>query len=162
MAAMRINVIGLGNILHSDEGFGVRAMEQLSGEWGNEGQVAFIDGGTQGVYLLDYLESCDGVIVLDAIIPEEYDRQVYVYEGVELPSFIHRKMSSHQMGFSELLGLARLHGRMPRHIALIGIPPRELHLSTELSDEVAALLPEAVAAAKHLLTTWLAGTVVPT
>ena len=65
-------------------------------------------------------------------------------------------MSSHQMGFSELIGLARLRGKMPREIVLIGIPPKELELSMDLSDEVARLLPEAVESGRAIVEGWLA------
>jgi len=152
----RINIIGLGNVLHGDEGFGVAALNRFQETLDLPDTVHCIDGGTQGIYLLDYIESCDAVIVFDALIPIEYDRRVYVYRNEELPAFIHRKMSSHQMGFSELVGLARLRGKMPREIVLIGIPPKELELSMELSAEVALLLPEAVEHGRAIVEGWLA------
>ena len=152
----RINIIGLGNVLHGDEGFGVAALNRIQESVDFPATVHCIDGGTQGIYLLDYIESCDAVIVFDALVPVEYDRRVYVYRNEELPAFIHRKMSSHQMGFSELIGLARLRGKMPREMVLIGIPPKELELSTELSAEVALLLPEAVEKGRAIVAGWLA------
>jgi hydrogenase maturation protease len=152
----RINIIGLGNVLHSDEGFGIAALNSFRESSDFFDGVHCIDGGTQGIYLLDYIESCDAVIVFDALIPVEYDRGVYVYRNEELPAFIHRKMSSHQMGFSELIGLARLRGKMPREIVLIGVPPKNLELSMDLSPEVALLLPEAVEAASAIVEEWLA------
>lgn len=150
-----INIIGLGNTLYGDEGFGVAALDSFSKSADLPECVNCIDGGTQGIYLLDYLESCDGVIVFDALIPLDYERKVYVYRNDELPAFIHRKMSSHQMGFSELLGLARLRGRMPREIVMIGVPPKELELHVGLSPEVSLLLPEAVETARAIVEEWL-------
>ena len=152
----RINIIGLGNILYGDEGFGVAVLNSLQESSNFPESVHCIDGGTQGIYLLDFIESADAVIVFDALVPVEYDRRVYVYRNEELPAFIHRKMSSHQMGFSELIGLARLRGKMPREMVLIGIPPKELELSTELSAEVALLLPEAVETGRAIVAGWLA------
>ena len=61
------------------------------------------------------------------------------------------------MGFSEMIGLARLRGNMPKELVLIGIPPKELELNVGLSDEVALLLPEAVEMGKALVDGWLAG-----
>ncbi|NTU96757.1 MAG: hydrogenase maturation protease [Chlorobiaceae bacterium] len=151
----RINVLGLGNVLYGDEGFGVEAVKSFQASADYPDIVQCIDGGTQGIYLLDYLESCDALIVFDALIPLEYETGVYVYRNDELPGFIHRKMSSHQMGFSELIGIARLQGRMPLEIALIGVPPRNLDLGIGLSSENAALLPEAVMKAKTLVDEWL-------
>jgi hydrogenase maturation protease len=148
----KIHVIGLGNILFGDEGFGVEAVRRLEKECPElTDRVQFIDGGTQGLYLLDYIESADVVLIYDAIVPSDYDRQVYVYIDNELPSFIHRKMSSHQMGLSELLSIARLHGKVPRKIVLIGVPPRDLRLGSGISEIVEELLVTAVDEGKKML-----------
>ncbi|WP_040433610.1 HyaD/HybD family hydrogenase maturation endopeptidase [Chlorobium ferrooxidans] len=155
MKHSKINIIGLGNTLHGDEGFGVAAVNAFRESSSYPESVSFIDGGTQGVYLLDFIESCDALMVFDALIPLEYDRGVYVYRNEELPAFIHRKMSSHQMGFSELIGVAKLRGRMPKELVLIGIPPRELELSLNLSAEVSGLLPEAVEKGRAIVDSWL-------
>jgi len=151
-----INVIGLGNLLYGDEGFGVAALNSFRDLSDFPETVRCIDGGTQGIYLLDYIESCDAVIVFDALIPLDYERRVYVYRNEELPAFIHRKMSSHQMGLSEMLGIARLRGKMPKEIVLIGVPPKELELNVGLSPEVSLLLPAAVEEARAMVKGWLA------
>ncbi len=151
----RINILGLGNVLYGDEGFGVSAVNSLQESSTFPDTVHFIDGGTQGIYLLDFIESADAVIVFDALIPLNYDRRVYVYRNNELPDFIHRKMSSHQMGFSEMLGIAKLHGKMPKKIVMIGAPPKDLELNIGLSPELALLLPEAVEQARAIINTWL-------
>ena len=151
----RINVLGLGNILFGDEGFGVEAIRAFEKDGGYPEKVQFVDGGTQGLYLLDYIESSDAVMVFDALIPLDFESRVYVYQKDELPAFIHRKMSSHQMGLSELLGIAQLHGRMPERFVLIGIPPRILDLGSGLSGEARELLDEAVAQGRAILDGWL-------
>ncbi|ABB24308.1 HyaD/HybD family hydrogenase maturation endopeptidase [Pelodictyon luteolum] len=151
----RINILGLGNILHSDEGFGIAALNSLRDSTDFPKQVCTIDGGTQGIYLLDHIQSCDALLVFDALIPVEYDSRVYVYRNDDLPDFIHRKMSSHQMGFSELLGVARLQGKIPREIVLIGVPPRDLQLRIGLSPEVSSLLGETVERATLVVESWL-------
>ena len=142
-------------MLYGDEGFGVAALKTLQESSTFPESVQCIDGGTQGIYLLDFIESADAVIVFDALIPLDYDRRVYVYRNDELPAFIHRKMSSHQMGFSEMLGIAKLHGKMPQEIVMIGAPPKDLDLNIGLSPELTLLLPEAVEQAKTIITTWL-------
>ncbi len=151
----KINVIGLGNVLFGDEGFGVEAVRLLERKCAaSMPDVRFIDGGTQGIYLLDYIESADSLLIFDAIIPAEYDREVYVYRDDELPAFIHRKMSSHQMGLSELLSVARLHGKVPSSIVLVGIPPKNLELGGGLSPAAERLLSEAVEEGRSILEAW--------
>ncbi len=154
----KINVIGLGNVLFGDEGFGVEAVRRLEKQCGDiPDSVRFIDGGTQGLNLLDYIESADTVMVFDAIIPTEYERKVYIYENDDLPAFIHRKMSSHQMGLSELLSVAKLHGKVPEKLILIGVPPHTLELGCGISREVEALLEEAVKEGKQIIDSVLSG-----
>ena len=150
-----INVVGLGNILFGDEGFGVEVVRALeaSGDWPET--VQFVDGGTQGLYLLDYFESCDALMVFDSIIPVEFEPKVYCYRKEELPAFIHRKMSAHQMGLSELLAVARLHGREPSEIVLIGAPPHDLGLGNPLSEPMLRHLARAVETGRELLEEWL-------
>ncbi|ABL65023.1 HyaD/HybD family hydrogenase maturation endopeptidase [Chlorobium phaeobacteroides] len=151
----RINIIGLGNILFGDEGFGVAVVNSFQEIPDLPECVHCIDGGTQGLALLDYIESCDGVIVFDALIPIDYENRVHVYHKDELPAFIHRKMSSHQMGLSELIGIAKLHGKMPEKFVLIGVPPKNLDLGIGLSQQAAPLVSEAVKAGQEILSGWL-------
>ncbi|HWR01099.1 MAG TPA: HyaD/HybD family hydrogenase maturation endopeptidase [Chlorobaculum sp.] len=152
----KINVVGLGNILFGDEGFGVEAVRALEASGGEYPEaVSFIDGGTQGIYLLDYFESCDALLVFDSIIPRDFEQKVYLYRNEELPAFIHRKMSSHQMGLSELLCVARLHGRVPGEVVLIGAPPLSLELGSGLSEVMAVHVETAVEMGRNVLAGWM-------
>lgn len=154
---MRINVLGLGNTMFGDEGFGVEVIRYLEKNTDFPENVHLIDGGTQGIYLLDYIESADYLLVFDAIIPVEYDRQVYLYKNDELPGFIYRKMSSHQVGLSELISLARLQNKVPKDLILIGIPPADLNMGVGLSDTVLALVPTAANMGIETIKSWLNG-----
>ncbi|NTV68042.1 MAG: hydrogenase maturation protease [Chlorobaculum sp.] len=151
-----INVVGLGNILFGDEGFGVEVVRALEASASWPEHVQFVDGGTQGLYLLDWFESCDALMVFDSIIPVEFEPKVYLYCKEELPAFIHRKMSAHQMGLSELLAVAKLHGREPAEIVLIGAPPHDLGLGNGLSEPMREHLERAVAMGRQMLEEWLA------
>lgn len=152
---MKINILGLGNLVLSDEGFGVEAVRYLESRHKLPPNVNVIDGGTQGIYLLDYIESADRLMIFDAIIPRDYEFKVYLYKNEELPAFIHRKLSSHQIGLSELLSVARLKGRVPDEIALIGVPPKSLDMHVGLTEEVRKLVPEAVATGLKIVNEWL-------
>ncbi len=151
----KINVLGLGNLILGDEAFGVEAVRYLEANNDFPANVNIIDGGTQGVYLLDYIESADCLLIFDAIIPQEYDFKVYVYQKEDLPAFIHRKMSSHQIGLSELLSIAKLHGKVPKEVALIGIPPISMKMNVGLTKEVQQLVPKAVDKGKEIIMQWL-------
>ena len=141
--------------MFSDEGFGVEVIRYLEEHFDFSERVNLIDGGTQGIYLLDYFESVDYLIVFDAIIPQNYDKQVYVYKNDELPSFIYRKMSSHQVGLSELISISRLHGKVPKNLILIGVPPANLNMGVGLSEVVMTLIPKAAKKGKDIISKWL-------
>src|SRR5574343_125316 len=67
MMSKRILVLGIGNILWADEGFGVRCVEALNAGWQFPPQVTLMDGGTQGLYLLPYVQEADCLLVFDAV-----------------------------------------------------------------------------------------------
>jgi hydrogenase expression/formation protein len=102
----RILVLGIGNILWADEGFGVRCVEALNAGWSVPPQVdRLMDGGTQGLYLLPYVQEADCLLVFDAV---DYGRsnpaRCAKWCGDQVPRFMGvKKMSLHQTGFQEVL-----------------------------------------------------------
>jgi hydrogenase maturation protease len=148
-------VLGIGNLLWADEGFGVRAVEALHQRYELPANVRLVDGGTQGLYLLDYVCSAQRVIVLDAIDYKLEPGTLRVFRDGEVPVWSDTVMSLHQASFQELLSLARLRGRFPRHITLIGVQPDVLDdLGGSLSPCVRMRLDEAVELAVLELSAW--------
>jgi len=146
-------VLGIGNLLWADEGFGVRAVELL-----HERYVlpeAVMDGGTQGLLLLDPVCSASHVIVFDAIDYKLPPGTLQVLRDAQVPLWSDTVMSLHQASFMELLSLADLKGRFPQRITVIGVQPELLDdLGGSLSDSVKARLDEAVAIAVRELALW--------
>jgi hydrogenase maturation protease len=148
-------VLGIGNVLWADEGFGVRAVEALHARWAMPDGVDVVDGGTQGVYLLDHVCSADRVVVLDAIDFGLAPGTLRVYRDAEVPEGTGRAVSLHQATFQELLSLARVAGRFPERITLIGVQAAVLDdLGGSLSPVVRTRLDEAVALAVAELRAW--------
>jgi len=148
-------VLGIGNVLWADEGFGVRAVEALHQRYRMPPGVSLVDGGTQGMYLLDHVCSADRVLVLDAIDYKLAPGTLRVFRDGEVPVWSDTMMSLHQATFQELLSLARVRGRFPDRITLIGVQPEVLDdLGGSLSARVRARLDEAVALAVAELAAW--------
>jgi hydrogenase maturation protease len=148
-------VLGIGNLLWADEGFGVRAVEALHRRHHLPERVRLVDGGTQGMYLLDHVCSAARVLVLDAIDFALEPGTLRVFRDAEVPEGCDTMMSLHQATFQELLALARLRGRFPERITLIGVQPAVLDdLGGSLSPVVRARLDEAVALAVAELADW--------
>jgi hydrogenase maturation protease len=120
-------VLGIGNLLWADEGFGVRCVEALDAEWVFPESVTVMDGGTQGLYLLPHVAAAARLIVFDAVDYGLAPGTLRLVEGDEVPRFMGaRKMSLHQTGFQEVLAAAELLGRLPGEMLLIGVQPDEL------------------------------------
>lgn len=123
----RILVLGIGNLLWADEGFGVRAAEAMAAEWDFPENVAVLDGGTQGLYLLPQVEEADVLIVFDAIDYGLVPGEMKIIRDDAVPQFMGaKKMSLHQTGFQDVIATADLMGVKPEKMLLIGVQPEEL------------------------------------
>ncbi len=148
-------VLGIGNLLWADEGFGVRCVEALHERFAFPPNVQLVDGGTQGMYLLEHVCSSPFVLVLDAIDFKLAPGTLKVFRDTEVPVWSDTMMSLHQATFQELLSLARLRDRFPQKITLIGVQPAQLDdLGGSLSPTVKARVDEAVALAVAELAAW--------
>ncbi|MGB0497979.1 MAG: HyaD/HybD family hydrogenase maturation endopeptidase [Rubricella sp.] len=142
----RILVLGIGNLLWADEGFGVRCAEVLDAEWIFPSNVTVMDGGTQGLYLLPHLEDLDLLIVFDAVDYGLEPGTMKIVRDDDVPAFMGaKKMSLHQTGFQDVLAAAELTGIKPAHLLLIGVQPEELEdYGGGLRDVVARQIAPAI------------------
>lgn len=148
-------VLGIGNVLWADEGFGVRAVEALNAAYSFPLGVVLQDGGTLGLTLYEAVASSPRVLVLDAIDFGLDAGELRVLRNSEVPAWGRTRMSPHQTGFNDVLALAHLNGRAPRDIVAIGVQPVELDdFGGSLRAPVKARLPEAVALAADQLAAW--------
>lgn len=114
MSEQRVVVMGLGNLLWADEGFGVRVAERLYAHYHWPEDVEIVDGGTQGLNLLGYVESASHLLILDAIDYGLEPGTLRTYAGERIPAYLSaKKMSLHQNSFSEVLALADIRGHLP-------------------------------------------------
>ncbi len=147
--AQNVLILGIGNVLWADEGFGVRCVETLAQNWAFDDNVKLLDGGTQGLYLLPFLEEAGILLVFDAIDYGLAPGTMKVVEGDEVPAFMGaKKMSLHQTGFQDVIATATLMGYCPETLILIGCQPVELEdYGGGLRDIVAARIEPAIAIA---------------
>lgn len=152
----RVLILGIGNVLWADEGFGVRCVEVMAETHALPETVRLLDGGTQGLYLLPFLEETDALIVFDAIDYGLPPGTMKVVRDGEVPAFMGaKKMSLHQTGFQDVIATAQLMGYCPARMVLIGCQPVELDdYGGGLRPEVAARIPEALAIARDVLAEW--------
>lgn len=137
----RVVVLGAGNLLLSDEGLGVRAIERLPLAYVLPPQVEIIDGGTCSMEMLEDLEGLDALIMVDAIRSGEAPGALLRLTGDAVPVFFRTKLSPHQIGLCDVLATLELLGRAPKYTAILGVEPQSLALGMELSPAVEAVMP---------------------
>ena len=152
----RIVVLGIGNVLWADEGFGVRCVEALQAGWDFAPHVQLIDGGTQGLYLIPQVTAARRLLIIDAVDYGLAPGTLKLVENDQVPRFLGaKKMSLHQTGFQEVLMLAELTGRYPDEVLLIGCQPEQLEdYGGSLRPCVKAALERALAIAVERLEAW--------
>ncbi len=143
-ASMNILVLGVGNILLSDEGVGVRVVEALMERFVMPEGVEVVDGGTSGMDMLDTIGGRDHLILVDAVRSAGGPGSIVRLSGEQVPAFFRTKISPHQLGISDVLAALLLLEREPKGITLIGIEPLDLRTSLELSPTIAAKVEEMV------------------
>ena len=151
-----IVALGIGNLLWADEGFGVRCIEALQRRYEFAEHVSLIDGGTQGLYLIQHVQAADALLIFDAIDYGLEPGTLRLIRDDAVPRFMGaKKMSLHQTGFQEVLSLAQLTEKYPAQVLLIGCQPQELEdYGGSLRPVVKAAMDEALALAVAEIARW--------
>ena len=145
-------VMGVGNILWADEGFGCRAAESFNERWITPDSVPVIDGGTLGGMLSAYVEATDLLVVFDCCDFKAAPGTFGVLEGDAINPWLASKFSAHQEGLNDLFATAKLLGRYPKEVFVLGCQPETLEdYGGSLTPKVSAAVPVAVAKAAEIL-----------
>jgi hydrogenase maturation protease len=150
---MNAIVLGIGNPLLGDDGFGVEVARRLreAEKWND---VEIVDGGSQGLYLLPYLQGRTHIIVADAIVFGGEPGQIACFSAEQVPARLSLKMSEHQVTFHEVLALMRLLGERPKEFLFFGVEPRSNEWGDGLSRQVGDAVDPVVARIKDQIKTW--------
>ena len=138
-----ILILGVGNILLSDEGVGVRVIEVMKGMILPD-DVELLDGGTALMTLLDSLGNREKVIIIDAVKGGNKPGTLYRFTPAEIGTKKHMLASLHEIGLLEALAMDEFLGSAPHNVTIYGIEPKELSWGLELSPEVAAMIPRVI------------------
>ena len=130
---IQVMILGVGCILFTDEGFGVRVVEEMEKRYEFSDNVSVVDGGVLGVNLLGVISQPDHLIVVDAIFNKGNPGDLYRLEGEQIPQRIRAKNSLHQVDLLEALTLCQALDKVPETV-IIGIEPEDIEtLSIELT-----------------------------
>lgn len=145
----RVLVLGVGNLLLSDEGVGVHVARLLQ-TMDLPDDVEVVDGGTTGFELLRLCAGRSDVIILDSLRADEPAGTVVAASPEELDLQWHHPASAHGLGLQELLSHAAALDPPPR-LHIVGIVPATLHEpGMTLSSQLQELLPSVAATVAQL------------
>ena len=148
-----VTVLGVGNSIMGDDGVGVELLALVQAAC-PDSRIAYIYGGTGGLELLEYLQDSRRILLLDAVAGP-VPGAVVELTGDQITRLLSAKLSPHQVSLLDVFYAARLTGREPELVAVIGIVPELVEMRVGLTPVVAAALPEAVERALALLGRWL-------
>jgi hydrogenase maturation protease len=148
----QITILGVGNLLFSDEGVGVRVAELLQDRYDFGENVQVVDGGTLGLNLLSVISEADFLIVIDAVRNGGDPGTLYRLAGDEIPRRILAKNSLHQVDLLEALACCQALDKVPETV-ILGVEPEDITtMGVELTLTVQAKIEEMVQAALQELT----------
>jgi hydrogenase maturation protease len=134
---MRILIFGAGNLILSDEGFGVHFVKYMEEQFHLPDNVEVYDGGTLGIMVTHKFEEADKVFLIDIVDApgEPGDIFRYVKDDIMLNK-LPVKLSPHQIGIQEMLFISELRGACPADLTFFGIVPATLDPGNELSPSL--------------------------
>jgi len=149
-----IMILGVGNLLFTDEGLGIQVVQRLLEGYEFPQNVTVEDGGVLGINLLGVISEADHLIVVDAIKNGGDPGTLYRIEGDEIPKRILGKNSLHQVDLLESLTLCQALDRVPETV-ILGVEPEDietvgLELTPAVRDKMDELIAKVLEEIRHL------------
>ena len=151
---MRVLVLGIGNLVMTDDGIGVRVVQLIAERYRFPEHVTVLDGGTLGLDLLPRIEDAQRLLIIDAVETGAPPGTLVRLSGEEIPLALETKISPHQMGLKDLLTVASLLGYPPRETVLWGVQPESIEMALRLSAPVEAQLEPLTGKVLEELAAW--------
>lgn len=150
----KITVLGVGNVLLSDEGFGVRVAETLDAAYVFPDDVQVLDGGVLGMELLRFVTGTEKLLILDALKEGGAGGKCRRLAGDEVKAHFREKLSAHEIGVQDVLTFLEVTGKPIGEVVVIGAEPKILEAGLSLSEEMTPRVAEAAALAIEELKCW--------
>jgi len=132
-------IIGIGNVLHGDDGLGVHAIRYLKERMPES--VTLVEGGVYSLDLLTWMDGPKHAIFIDAMDVEDEPGSVYRFSPQDVIEQPKTPLSVHDLGLYDLIAAAKLLDQCPEHITIIAVQIKSVAMGMELSKEVRDALP---------------------
>jgi hydrogenase maturation protease len=128
-----VTILGIGNILLTDEGFGVHFVRWISERYQAADEIRIIDGGTLGYALLDIISSCQNLIVVDVLKVDDAPGSLYRFNKQEMEIHLPPPTTAHEVTFSDVLFKLELMDESPNIIFLCIVPEKYGDMDMEMT-----------------------------
>ncbi len=140
-----VKIIGFGNKYRSDDGIGIRIVEELE-KLDIFKDIEVIDGGTSGTDLIFLIKGCSKIIIIDAVDAGQSVGEVVSIKVSDVEEFIRRdykSLSLHDLNLADVFKLTRAL-KINADISIIGVKPKKMDLGDGLSPEIEGKIPEII------------------
>lgn len=149
-----IILLGVGNILLTDEGLGVHVVNEMRKEYTFSPEIGIIDGGTMGMELLSYMRGMKKLLLVDAVNGGEEPGTVYEFPHRDMETYFTDHISVHEVGMQDILRIRALQDNPLEDAMVIGVEPESLDIGLAVSDTVKNVLPDVKQRVIGVLKTW--------
>ena len=149
-----VTILGVGNVILRDEGFGVRVAEYLDAHYAFPENVQIVDGGTLGIELTQYVTGTNKLLVIDSINGGAEPGTLFRFHNDDVMDHFQEKISAHEVGIQDVLALLTVTGHKIPDVVVIGAQPYDLEAGVELSPGMQKLMPQVVEQALKELAAW--------
>jgi len=151
---LSVAILGLGNILLSDEGVGVHIINKIRKECSFPPEVEIIDGGTLGLDLLLYFEKHSRILIIDAVDFKKEPGYIGILNVDDILKPFSKKLSVHHIGLPDILFASQLMGIKSVAVVIIGVQPKSIEVGLDMTDEVKNKIPVLMELIKVILENW--------
>lgn len=134
-----IVVLGVGNVLEEDDGIGIYAAAYLEANYRFGGNLKIIDGGVEGINLLNLLLENDRIVILDTIDLDDEAGSIYNIPSAELSGYGLNSGGAHEVGVMQCLDMIELMGHPLPSSNVMGIVPAHISFRIGLSDKLSGV-----------------------
>ena len=128
-----MTILGIGNILQKDDGFGVYASTYLKENYTFSKNINIINGGVEGINLFSVFEESNNILILDTIELKDNPSSIYLIPAKELTGHGLNAGGAHEIGVIQCLDMLELQGKNLPKATVLGIVPAEITFEIDLS-----------------------------
>lgn len=144
-----IVIIGIGNILLQDDGFGVHVIKQLENEM-LPSTIELVDGGTSTLDMLGFFLDYKKVIVVDCLRAGLKPGTIYKIKPEDIKNYEKENLSIHDVQILDVVNMAKMMDKTPE-VIIFGIEPEKISLELEMTETMISKIPEIIAHIKKEL-----------